>query len=270
MVRRGKSSVVRFFEESEAMRCVFKPTIAALAVTGLLIAGSVPALAQSGSRTSPPSGSAERNAPPGGSGERAGQEAPLALEGYCPVSILEMRKWVKGDPAHQSVYDGRTYRFANAQGKQMFDANAAKYIPALGGDCVVALVEMNRRVPGNIRHASIHEGRLYLFSDADGHKMFQANPAKYADADLAYGGNCVVCRVGLQQVVPGKPEFVVVHKGLRYLFPSADQRDEFLANPGRYEVPAPGAGAVPPGSAPRQPASGSSARPPAGYGSGSR
>ena len=251
------------------MRRVFHPsTMAGLAITGLLAATSLPALAQSGSRSYPPGGSGSRSSPPAGSGQRAEQQAPLALEGYCPVSIIEMKKWVKGDPAHRAVYDGRTYLFADAQGKQMFEANPAKYVPALGGDCVVALVEMGRRVPGNIRHASFHDGRLYLFSNENAHKMFRAQPAKYADADLAYGGNCVVCRVGMRQTVPGKPELAVVHKGLRYLFASADQRSEFLANPAKYEVSATDAPPSGAGSATRQPAPGSSSRP--SYGSGSR
>ncbi len=222
------------------MRCFCNATIVALSVTGLLMAGIVVALAQSGAPS----------ARPPGAGQRSGQAAPVALEGYCPVSVIEMRKWVKGDPAHRSEHDGLTYLFADAQGKQMFDANPAKYVPALGGDCVVALVEMGQRVPGNIRHASIHEGRLFLFSDAKGHKMFRGEPAKYADADLAYGGNCVVCRVDMQRDMPGKPELTVVHKGLRYLFPSEDQRDAFLANPAEYEVESPADATPEPGSPP--------------------
>lgn len=252
------------------MRCVFKATIAALAVTGLMIAGSVPVFAQSGSRTYPPSGSSARTNPPAGFSQRAAQQAPLALEGYCPVSVLQMRKWVRGDPAYQLVYDSRTYLFANEQGKDMFEANPAKYVPALGGDCVVALVKMGRRVPGDIRHASLYDGRLFLFSNADAKKMFLAEPATYANADLAYGGNCVVCRVEMRQTVPGKPELAVVHKGLRYLFPSAELRNEFLANPAKYEVVATDSTLSQPGSGMRQSSSGSSSRPSAGSGSGSR
>lgn len=253
------------------MQRMFLPrTITGFAVIGLVAAVSLPALAQSGSRTYPPRGSGSRSSPPAGSGQRAEQQAPLALEGYCPVSILDMQKWVKGDPARRAVYDGRTYLFANAKGKQMFDANPAKYIPALGGDCVIALVEKRRRVPGNIRHASFHSGRLYLFSSENAHKRFQADPAKYANADLAYGGNCVVCRVAMQQTVPGKPQLAVVHKGLRYLFPSADQRNEFLANPAKYEVSAANAPPSQAGSQTRPSTRRPSSQPSHGSGSGSR
>lgn len=252
------------------MRCVFKRTIAAVAVTGLVLAGSLPVLAQSGSRTSPPSGSGDRTSPPAGSGQRADQQAPLALEGYCPVSILEMRKWVKGDPTLQIVYDGRTYLFANEKGKKMFEANPAKYIPALGGDCVVALVKMGKRVPGDIRRTSVHDGRLFLFSNQEAKQMFLADPATYANADLALGGHCPVCRVNMGKEVPGKPETAAFHKGLRYLFPSTEQRDEFLAHPEKY-VSAAGSGTKPnSGSSTKQPSSGSATKEPAGSGSSSR
>lgn len=244
--------------------------IAALAVFTVLGGMSLPATAQSGSRSTPPSGSGSRTLPPAGSGSRQTQQAPLALQGYCAVSILEMKKWVKGNPAYGVVFDGHTYLFANEQGKQMFLQAPVRYAPALGGDDVVASVTMNKRVAGDIRYAATHKGRLFLFANAENKNAFLARPDAYADADLAYGGKCVVCLVGMQQDVPGKPELTVVHKGLRYLFASPAQRDEFLAHPEKYEV-APGAAhASQPGSGTRPSSSGSTSRPTTGSGSGSR
>ena len=152
------------------------------------------------------------------------------------MSLKTMNKWVKGSPAFQSVVDGHTYYFAGQKGKQMFDAKPTDFAPVLRGDCAVTYVKTGKRVPGNIRNAAWHEKRLFTFANADGKRVFLANPKTYANADLAYGGNCVVCRLNMSQAVVGKPEFTVTHKGLRYLFPSVDQRDEFLANPAKYEV----------------------------------
>ncbi len=116
-------------------------------------------------------------------------------------------------------------------------------------------------MPGGIRQAVLQEGRLFLFTNAEGKKMFQADPQAYVNADLACGGNCVVCSLNMRQTVPGKPEFTVVHQGLRYLFPSTEQRDEFLQNPRKYEVVAAKTAATVSGSGSRQPAgSGSSSR----------
>ncbi len=213
------------------MSRLLSSSFAALTLVAVLGSGVSLAFAQSGSRTPPP-----RAVQPQGSGSatRAPARATLALEGYCPVSVVKMRKWVKGDPANQSVFDGHLYRFANAEGKTMFDANPAKYVPALGGDCTVALVKMGKRVPGSIQHAGINGGRLFLFSNAEGQKMFQANPSAYVNADLAAGGNCVVCSVNMRQSVPGHQDIVAVHNGLRYLFPSEEQRNQFLAAPERF------------------------------------
>lgn len=46
-----------------------------------------------------------------------------------------------------------------------------------------------------------------------------------------------MCRVELRQDVPGKPEFAAYRKGLRFLFPSDEQRQMFLANPSKYTQP---------------------------------
>ena len=112
----------------------------------------------------------------------------VALEGYCPVCVTKMGKWVKGNVANRATYDGKTYYFPSQREREMFVSDPAKYVPALGGDCTVCYAKMKKRVPGNIRHASFHDGRLFLFLNADAHKMFQAEPATYANADLALGG----------------------------------------------------------------------------------
>jgi YHS domain-containing protein len=250
-----------FSKEFRAMRRIVK-SVAVVSSLALLVAMSLPVWAQSGTRLPAGDEGSSRKTPEplAGSTERT-QPAPLALDGYCPVSLKTMNKWVKGDPTIQSVFDGHTYHFANEQGKKMFVADPAKYVPVLGGDCVISLVKMHKRVPGNIRHATIHDGRLFLFANEQAKKMFTADPKTYADADLAYGGKCVVCRVGMKQDVPGKAEFTIVHKGLRYLFASAEQRDEFRASPKKYEVSA---------TSLQPPAGGSGSKEPADSGSGSR
>jgi hypothetical protein len=87
-------------------------SIAAFVVAGLLAMTSLPALAQSGNRSEFPNRAGSQTSSPAGSDRRPAQQAPLALQGYCPVSLLQMRKWVKGDPAQRLVHDGRTDRAA--------------------------------------------------------------------------------------------------------------------------------------------------------------
>ncbi len=164
------------------------------------------------------------------------KQSSLALGGYCPVCVIEMKKWVRGNPEHQVTYDGKTYRFPGEKQKQTFLANPNKYVPALGGDCTVCYAKTGKRVPGNIRHAVFHDKRLFLFPGANEKKEFLANPKKYANVDLALNGDCAVCKADANKDVPGKPEFTAIHQGLRYQFPSDKQRNMFLANPAKYAV----------------------------------
>ncbi len=247
------------------MQLIFNLKTVAAAMFGLLVLGTISALAQSGSRHSPPPASGQRMQSGSGSSRPVARNAPVALEGYCPVSVLERKTWVKGNPTDGLVYDGRTYLFANNQAKAMFQSDPAKYTPALGGDCTVAWVKMRKRVPGNVRQAAIHSGRLFLFSNETAKQAFLAQPATFADSDLALGGTCPVCRLNMGRSVPGKPEIAAQHGGMRYLFPSAEYRTEFLASPDKY-LSAPATTTRPSSDSSTR---GSASRRPAGSGSGS-
>jgi YHS domain-containing protein len=111
----------------------------------------------------------------------AKNEASIAMSGYCPVCIVEMRQWVQGDNRFAVVQDGKTYLFPSDEQKQMFLKDPNKYTPA-------------------------------------------------------FGGSCTVCRVEMQKVVPGTPEFTVFRNNMRYWFPSDDQLKMFIANPTKYEA----------------------------------
>lgn len=190
------------------------------------------ARAQSGTRTTP---SARPPAARAGSGTKMNAGA-VGLQGYCPVCIIGMKKWVKGASQYSAQYDGKTYLFPGEEQKQMFVRNPTKYTPILGGDCIVALVETGRRVPGNLQFADLHEDHLYLFSNEKAKGMFRANKERYARADIALGGKCTVCRVEMNKDVDGVVQFTSFYKGMRYLFPSQEQQQMFNRNPRKYEV----------------------------------
>ncbi len=91
------------------------------------------------------------------------EQPRIGLEGYCPVCILDANKWAKGSPEHQATYDGVTYYFPEEAIKEKFLANPAKYVPALGGDCIVCYAKLGKRVPGSINHTARYDNRLFLF-----------------------------------------------------------------------------------------------------------
>ncbi len=216
----------------------------------MIVAGiSMSASAQSGSRRPPPTRSQPsfRSSPPSSAGSQTrqvpggSQSRPvlpvvsnLSLDGYCAVCIIDMKKWVRGNPQHQASYDGKTYYFPTEEIKRTFLADPGKYVPALGGDCTVCLAMIGKRMPGSVFHAAYHQERLYLFPGAEQRQMFVDNPGEYADVDLAMDGQCVVCRVEMNQEVAGDPHFAAYHNGMRYLFPSVEQLQMFHANPQKY------------------------------------
>ncbi len=157
-----------------------------------------------------------------------------ALEGYCPVSLITTGILVEGNTEFSSTYDSRIYLFPSAEKKKMFDANQTAYVPALGGNCVVCKVEEGRIVPGKAAFHVVHDARLYLFPSAREQKMFQAEPEKYADADLALGGNCPVSMRSHDRVLPGKPDIVSIYDAHRYFFPSTGEKAVFGASPAAF------------------------------------
>jgi YHS domain-containing protein len=169
------------------------------------------------------------------------QDDPLgaapAMGGYCPVSITEHGAWVRGRYDFRVETGGWVFLTAGAEQRDALAADPAKYLPALGGDCVVTFVERRERVRGSVFHVIEYQDRLYLFADAQQKNAFKENPAKYAQADVAGDGRCLVTQVDDRRDVPGLVEFSTWHAGLLYRFAGPDERRRFLADPQRYVVP---------------------------------
>ena len=127
-----------------------------------------------------------------------------AMQGFCPVTILDTGEWKKGQTELKSTYDNRTYYFVDSESKEKFDQNPPKYVPALGGDCTICLVNVGKRIAGNVFHSVKHKGRLFLFPQDRTKKAFKENPEKFEKADLAFNGDCPVNRKGGKKEA-GKP-----------------------------------------------------------------
>jgi len=88
----------------------------------------------------------------------------LAIDGYDPVAYFPEGG---GTPAKGSAeikvdYRGATYRFVNADHKQKFEQNPAKYEPAHGGWCSWAIREGDT-VEIDPKSYIVRDGRLFLF-----------------------------------------------------------------------------------------------------------
>jgi YHS domain-containing protein len=166
------------------------------------------------------------------------EQPRIGLGGYCPVCILDANKWAKGSTDHQATYDGVTYYFPEETIKQTFLAKPGKYVPALGGDCIVCYAKLGKRVPGSVNHTARYDNRLFLFVGAEQPQAFVSNPTEFANADLALNGDCAVCLAHHKKHVAGKPEFPEIKDGFRYLFVSAREKAAFREDPAAYVAPA--------------------------------
>jgi len=102
----------------------------------------------------------------------------LAIEGYDPVAYFISNKAMEGNKDITLTLDGITYRFANAQDKELFKANPAKYQPQYGGWCAYAMGATGEKVdidPGTFK---LVDGKLYLF-----YNKFFNNTKKSWDKD---------------------------------------------------------------------------------------
>jgi YHS domain-containing protein len=110
------------------------------------------------------------------------EEQHYAMEGYCPVSIQTQGIWVRGSYQNHVDYAGKRYLLAGAKEKKLFQDDPQKYMPALGGDCIVSKTDQGELRPGSVYHSVIFEERLYLFAGPEEVKAFKADPAKYVQA----------------------------------------------------------------------------------------
>lgn len=118
----------------------------------------------------------------------AAKNANPALDGYCPVAYVEMNTALKGMDDHKSHAGGKTYLFANADAKKMFDANPKKYTDAIqyGTYCATAM-SMGKKLKSDMSIFSKQDGKIYFFSSADAKAMFDKDPAAFVgNADKAW------------------------------------------------------------------------------------
>ncbi|WP_420575803.1 YHS domain-containing (seleno)protein [Ekhidna sp.] len=66
-------------------------------------------------------------------------DSKIALNGYSPVSYLDLQLAQRGSKEYVSEYDGVKYFFTSAEQKKTFDANPKKYLPQYGGWCATGI-----------------------------------------------------------------------------------------------------------------------------------
>lgn len=89
-------------------------------------------------------------------------DSKIALQGYSPVSYLDLGIAQKGLKECKSTYDGLVYYFTNEEQKKSFEANPTKYLPQYGGYCAFGVsVGAKFRVDPN--KFVVKDGKYFLF-----------------------------------------------------------------------------------------------------------
>jgi protein disulfide-isomerase len=121
------------------------------------------------------------NVPQGNAASPSSANPPLALDGYCPVSLVEKHKWVPGDKRYGANHLGRVYLFAGPEEQSKFFANANfdRYAPVASGVDVVMAAEEHKMVPGKREHGVFFKDRIFLFANEASVQKFYTNPFFY-------------------------------------------------------------------------------------------
>ncbi|WP_420387831.1 YHS domain-containing (seleno)protein [Roseivirga sp.] len=86
----------------------------------------------------------------------------IALEGYSPVSYLDLGLAQKGLKEFKSEHDKVVYYFTSAEQKQKFDKNPDKYLPQYGGYCAFGVYAGAKFRPDPNKFI-VKDGKYFLY-----------------------------------------------------------------------------------------------------------
>jgi YHS domain-containing protein len=86
----------------------------------------------------------------------------IALQGYSPVSYLDLGLAQKGVKEYKSDYQKVIYYFTSAEQKRAFDKNPEKYLPQYGGYCAFGIYAGAKFRPDPNKFI-VKSGKYYLF-----------------------------------------------------------------------------------------------------------
>lgn len=124
------------------------------------------------------------DAPIAGASSSAGADSsPVALQGYCPVSMISRAVLIAGEESESLEFKGRRYVFSSKREREMFQANPDRFLPAENGSCVVTWAEEKRWSSGRIEYPALYGEHVYLFSDEAHRQKFLLDPERYVDQE---------------------------------------------------------------------------------------
>lgn len=110
----------------------------------------------------------------------------LAIEGFCPVSVVNKGQWIEGKPELGVVHLGKLYLFADRESMELFLSDPVPFTPMLNEIDVVRFFEEKKIVPGKREWGLIDpvHNRMFFFSDEAAMLHFENFYERYVDASI--------------------------------------------------------------------------------------
>jgi YHS domain-containing protein len=106
--------------------------------------------------------------------------APLALNGACPVCLIDAGHVSQGSADISQVYKGYTYQFPKQKVKDKFNSNPDRYAIQMDGYSPVSRAD-GKDEKGDPAIYSVHNHRIYIFKDAKQKTEFERHPDEYVE-----------------------------------------------------------------------------------------
>ncbi len=108
--------------------------------------------------------------------------APLAMDGHCPVTLVEQQRWVLGDVRWGISHEGRTYLFTSAAERDKFWQQPNRFSPVMAGNDPVLATDHGQMLAGRREHGLFVNGRIYLFVSEESLAQFERNRERYVQS----------------------------------------------------------------------------------------
>lgn len=105
---------------------------------------------------------------------------PVMLLGHDPVAYFTRGRPERGDASLQVDLPDRSYRFASAEHKAMFERDPTRYEPQYGGFCASGAAYAVK-LGSDPTSWAIRDGRLFVFGDVLGKTVWSLDPAWNVD-----------------------------------------------------------------------------------------
>lgn len=114
------------------------------------------------------------------------EQPELAMQGFCPVTVINDDKWVEGRPDFGVIHLGKLYLFTSQEHMNTFLADPVPFTPVLNEIDVVRFFEERKIVPGKREWGlkdPIHN-RMFFFADEAAMEHFYNEYERYTDAAI--------------------------------------------------------------------------------------